>query len=171
MGSNKYVLTIRNESDEGIASEVGGAGGLRNHAGASGGEESGGLSPSAKKALRGVLSVYKPVKSTVNQIASYGVSQVELRTGSREQHQRASFAYSVGSRLWNAGESVALGSAFGGLPGAIAGLALSALSTVISVTQAQNTLTTQRQLEDITRNLSAQRATVSGSRYMNATEF
>ena len=174
MAANEYVLTLKNETQEGIAQEVGGAGGIQTagSSGAStGGEQASGLSPSAKKALRGVLSVYKPLKSTANQAISYELSQVELRTGSREQHQRASFAYSIGSQLVSAVENIALGAAFGGLRGAIAGLALSAVSTAISISQTQNTLNTERQLEDISRNLAAQRVTVSGSRYMNATQF
>lgn len=174
MAVNHYVVTLENKTQEGIAEEVGGAGGIQTAGSAgtsAGGEKSGGLSSGAKKALRGVLSVYKPIKSTANQVISYEVSQVELRTGSREQHQKASFAYSIGSQLWNTAETVALGAAFGGLGGAAVGLALSAASTVISISQAQNTINTQRQLEDVSRNLSAQRVTVSGGRYMNASEF
>lgn len=174
MAVNHYVVTLENKTQEGIAEEIGGAGGIQTAGSAgtsAGGEKSGGLSSGAKKALRGVLSVYRPIKSTVNQVASYEVSQVELRTGSREQHQKASFAYSIGSQLWNTAETVALGAAFGGLAGAAVGLTLSALSTVISIGQAQNTINTQRRLEDVSRNLSAQRVTVSGGRYMNASEF
>lgn len=173
MAENHYTLTLENETQEGIAQEVGGAGGIQNTGSPSpaGGEQSDGISPSAKKAIRGVLSVYRPIKSTANQVISYEVSQVELRTGSREQHQRANFAYSVGTQLWNSAETIATGALLGGLPGAIVGLALSAVSTVVSISQAQNTINTQRNLEDVSRNLSAQRATVSGSRYMNAGEF
>lgn len=169
--NNGYILILRNETGGGIAEEVGGAGGVQASGGGAGGETSGGLSPNAKKALRGALSVYRPLKSTANQLISYEVSQVELRTGSREQHQRANFAYSVGKTIYNAAESVAIGAIFGGLPGALTSLALSTLSSAISIAQNQETINTERRLEDITRNLSAQRVTVSGSRYMNASEF
>ena len=165
--NNGYVLILKNETGGGIAEEVGGVGGVQASGGGAGGETSGGLSPNAKKALRGALSVYRPLKSTANQL----ISQVELRTGSREQHQRANFAYSVGKTIYNAAESVAIGAIFGGLPGAAISLALSTLSSVISIAQNQETINTERRLEDISRNLSAQRVTVSGSRYMNASEF
>ena len=169
--SNSFEIVIRNETQDSGETEVGGAGGI-NAAGGEPAATTGSSGSTGKnKVGRAFLSVYKPVKSTVNQIVSYEVSQVELRMGSREQHQKASFAYSMISQGWNTVETVALGAAFGGLAGAAVGLALSAVSTVISISQAQNTLNTQRQLEDVSRNLSAQRVTVSGGRYMNASEF
>lgn len=129
-------------------------------------ETGGGLSLSAKKALRDV-SVYKKIKSTANQFISCQISRVELLTGSREQHQRANFAYSVGKTIFNTAESFVTG----GLSDAIISLALSTLSSAINIAQNQETINTERRLEDISRNLSSQRVTVSGSRYMNASDF
>lgn len=171
---NEYVLTIRNETQGGIAAEIGGAGGIQTSAGSgdsSGGESSGGLSEGGKQALKKVLSVYRPVKTVANQIVSYQVSQVQVTTGSREAQQRANMLYSIGSSVVNTAENVALGAAFGNLPGAVIALALSAVSQVIGIVQKREAVQNQKRLEDITRDLSAQRATVSGSRYTNATEF
>lgn len=176
--NNRYDIIIKFETNEGIASEVGGAGGVSSggdNSSSSGGATTGtGNSSGTAKILKRLYG-YKTIKSTVNQIATYEHSQVELRTGSRERQQRATFAYEMVSSAYSVVEGAVAGGMLGGPAGAATGAVLALInqltSKLTSIITTNATLNTERQLEDISRNLAAQRVTVSGSRYMNATQF
>lgn len=173
--NNSYELIIRYDTGEGIASEVGGAGGVSSSdSGNTATNGNSGGNAGAGKVLTKLFG-YKAIKSTVTQIVTYEHSQVELRTGSRERQQRVTFAYEMVSSVYSIAEGAVAGGIVGGPAGAAAGAVLALVnqltSKVTSILTTNATINTQRRLEDISRNLSAQRATVSGSRYMNAAEF
>lgn len=167
--NNEYVIRIVNETQS-TAPEVGGAGGINadsgNSLGATNAGKSGNTTNKAAKALQGLFSAHTAVNMT-KQAISFGVSQVQIETGSREMQQRASALYSAGTALTGI---VAAGIAGGP---ATAGVALlgTLISKATSILFEMESIANQRRLEDIARNLSAQRVTVSGSRYMNASEF
>lgn len=165
-----YELILRNETERKVAKDVGGAGGIQTADGANestGGEVSS-SDASAEKILKQVFG-YKAVKRVVSTAISYQVSTVQLRTGSSEAQQRAQMAYSIGSQVFNIGESVVMGAVVGNLPGAIVGAILGITNTIWQYEMQQNTLNLQHTLEQNAQDLSAQRATISGSRYQNAT--
>ena len=163
-----YELIIKNETEQEVAQEVGGAGGIQKPTGegnSSGGETSkDGVN--AKKIFNQVFG-YQRVKSVATNAIGYQVSTVQLRTGSTEAQQRASFAYSVGMQAFNIVESIGVGAMTGGWIGAAIGAVLSVVDTAVSYAYKQNTLNIQNQLENTTQDITAQRATFSGSRYQN----
>lgn len=164
-----YELIIKNEAQKKkTEKDVGGAGGIQNQDQKAGGETDE-QSVDAEKLLGKVFG-YQRMKSVATNAIGYSVSTVKLRTGSTEAQQRASFAYSVGMQAFNIGESVAVGAMAGGLIGAAIGAVLSVADTAISYAYKQNTLNIQNQLENTTQDITSQRATVSGSRYQNATQ-
>ena len=168
-----YELIIRNETEEeNVAKEVGGAGGIntpQNGAGNGGGGETSDEGANAEKLLKKVIG-YQRIKSVATNAIGYQVSTVQLRTGSTEAQQRASFAYSVGMQAFNIGESIAVGAMTGGWIGAAIGAVLSVADTAMSYAYKQNTINIQKQLENTTQDITAQRATFSGSRYQNVTQ-
>lgn len=184
--SREYVLTIKNETNDQVAAEVGGAGGV-NATQKSGGNGGGKTAMTADQAIG---KVGKSVASlfSVNMLVSLGmqevsfqVSQVYLRTGSREAQQRASYTYSIASRafssLRNIGTAAAHGAAVGCGYGAAAGAAIAILGEAmnwmsygIEIQHNQSRIDTENRLETITRDMGTQRATVSGSRYQTATQ-
>lgn len=165
-GQNRtYVLRIVNDTEKSVGEKVGGAGGVKrkNGGGSVGGKkDKGGLE--AKKILKTFVG-YNAIKSFATPVISHNVSMVQTKTGSREAQQRASFVYSMHIKGLSAVETMVGGAMVGGLVGAVAGLALSAMHTVMDFSLKRETLQEQRQLEDISRYTSAQRATVSGSRF------
>lgn len=171
--NNTYVIRIVNETEK-TGSAVGGAGGINAQASESGGTAlgttksngSGGGSNKAANALTKLFSAGTAV-NVIKQAVAFDVSQVYVETGSREAQQRASALYSAGTTL--AGVAAA---GFVGGPAA-AGVALlgTLISKATSLIFQMQAIENQSRLQDITRDLSAQRATVSGSRYMNAGEF
>lgn len=168
--SRVYELIIKNETDSAAAKQVGGAGGIQTNDGAgdsSGGEKS--KPTSAEKALKQLFG-YKAVKSVASQVISFQVSTVQLRTGSSEAQQKANFWYNVAQRGLSVGESLIGGALVGGLPGAIIGLAVGAAHTAIDIGQRIERMDMEKRVEDVSRDISAQRATVSGSRYQNVTQ-
>ena len=164
-----YELIIKNEArKKQTEKDVGGAGGIQTQAQKAGGETDE-QDVEAKKLLGKVVG-YQRIKSVSTNAIGYAVSTVKLRTGSTEAQQRASFAYSVGMQALNIGEDVAVGAMRGGLIGAAIGALLSITDTALSYVYKQNTLNIQNQLENTTQDITSQRATVSGSRYQNATQ-
>ena len=173
--SRVYELIIRNETSEDVAEEVGGAGGIQTNDGAGsspGGERtkqprSEGMD--ASQALKKLFG-YSQIKQVATQVVGFQVSTVQLRTGSHEAQQRATFGYNMAQKAVSLGESVAAGAMVGGPAGAAVALVMSLLNTVIGVSQKIEKLRIEQNLEDTSHNLSAQRATVSGSRYQNVTQ-
>lgn len=98
------------------------------------------------------LVSFAAVKSTADQIINYEISQVSLRTGANEYEQRLSARQSIISSSVGAGAALIAGGVVGGIGGlavASLGVAVSAMQKLIGVAQNQNTLNTERNLEDI----------------------
>lgn len=119
-----------------------------------------------KKATFGIVS-YSTAMSFADQIVSYNISRVSLDTGAVEDEQRQSEIYGVVKDIGGAGLAVLGGALAGGPLGAIAALALSGAHKAISIAQKQSTLDAERDLENITIEMSRRRAGVNGSRGVN----
>lgn len=163
--SRTYELIIRNETQDAVAQEVGGAGGIQTPDGSAesaGGEKT--KKTPAQKLLKQVFG-YKSIKSFATQALGHRVSTVQLRTGSMEAQQRANFSYQIGQQVLGIAETIAVGAATGGLAGAAVGLVLGLVHTAIDWNNKADTLRLQNQLEQNAQLAAAQRATYSGSRY------
>lgn len=140
----EYTLTIKaqglqKETTSPIASPNGGSGTQE--------ESSGLLSKDGAKAFMKGFAAYKTVKSFVTQAVNYEVSIVSLQTGSQELQQKAEFINSVVQQGVGILETVGAGALVGGLPGALIGLTLGTMHTVIGYAQKANTLNLQNALE------------------------
>ena len=163
--TREYILRITNETSKEVGEKVGGSGGVKKTAQGSAGGEKNKKETKAKAALQTFAGI-NVVKSFALPVISHRVSTVQLRTGSREAQQRSTMLFTIGQKTFSAAESVAAGFVIGGGAGALAGLALSAIHTAMDFSLSVDRLNTQKQLEDISRDMSAvQRATVSGSRF------
>lgn len=182
MAERQFVMIIRNEAGgSGAGDKLGGAGGIKTKQGGQSAKKSSKMTNGekaanmiAKRAL-GMVSVASVI-STVNRIHAHHNSLIEVRTGSKEQQERATFAYNTASSILGSvvggattGASVAGG--YGALAGAAIGLVTSVGSIGINYVQQSAIIAENRQLETLTRMQTAQRVTVSGSRYMNATQI
>lgn len=122
------------------------------------------LSKEAAKTYGAVMVAYGTVKSFTTQIINHEVGKVELRTGSREQQERANFINSTVQKGVGILETMAGGALLGGLPGAIIGTMLGTAHTIISYAQRQDMLNTQRSLENRSIQMNYIRAGANGSR-------
>ena len=125
--------------------------------------EDGKTAAGAERALRGMVS-YASVRAFANNLISYEISQVELRTGAREYEQKLRFGYDMFNKGLNIGTATFMGAKAGGVVGAVTGLAVSTLYTFLGYLQNANTLRTQESLENISIGMARDRAGVSGSR-------
>lgn len=119
------------------------------------------LNKGQAKAFGKGVTAYHYAKSFVSQIISHEVSLVELRTGSRELQERANFMLNVGNKLSGTTETVILGAAAGST---LTGLVVSGIHLAVSYQQAQNTINTQREVENVSLGLTHIRAGANGSR-------
>lgn len=186
MATKEFVIRIQNETQSGAGNKIGGAGGI--------GQATGGQSTTQKNAststsktlddklterLQKMLApaaIIGGTKRIVDTVASYQHSLIEVRTGNREQQQRVTFAYNtasgfVGSAISGAMAGTAIMPGVGTAVGAVLGIAKEGMSMGVNAMMKQMTLTEQRRLEQMQQNLAAQRVTVSGSRYMNVTQY
>lgn len=116
-----------------------------------------------QSAARKIVS-YSAVKSTADQVISGRLNSVELSTGAKEYEERLNAGYNIGKQIWNAGEAILIGAATGGLAGAIAGLAISGVHSLISYQQRRATLAREEALENVSINLMNIRAGTDGRR-------
>ena len=110
------------------------------------------------------MVAYHAVKSFADQIVNHRISTIELRTGSKELQERANFINNTVQKGLGVAESMFMGAAVGGLPGAIIGTVVGLAHTAISYTQAQNTINMQRTLENVSINMNTIRAGAGSSR-------
>lgn len=143
-----------------------------------GGEKDVPVSSGAKYAqslLKKVVGV-GVIVHTADQIISQQHSTISLTTGSQEYGQRASYFYQKGSSFI---KSVVMGGIAGnsaaGPVGAAAGVAVAALLNIGGQTMnyfmQKSVLEKEKDLEDISIRMRTMRATVSGRRYSNITEY
>lgn len=161
MSQRTYEIIIKNESGGQVAQKVNNTG-----------QEpvsSGGGKSSAEKAIRSVF-IYSTAKSFVMPILAYNVSTVKLTTGSTEAQQQTNFWYNMSTRAVNVVESTVAGAMAGNVAGAVIGLVVGVTREAIDVGLAQQRLNMQASIENVMRDITAMRATYSGSRYQTVTQ-
>ena len=110
------------------------------------------------------MTAYHTLKAFAVQEINYQVSTVELRTGSKDLQEKANFTNQIIQKGISILETTAVGAVMGGLPGALAGLALSTAHTAIGYAQRQSTLNLQESLENRSIEMMRIRAGSLGSR-------
>ena len=166
-----YVIKITNETGgRKVAEKAGGAGGIQNNTNTEnkGGETS--EKATVQKAINAVF-VYKQVKSVLNNHVSHEVSKVQLRTGSSDAQQKANMFYNMGNKGISIVENVVIGAKFGGGIGAAIAAVTSVINEAMDMQQTWDKYNLEKELETTKQDLAAQRTTVSGSRYQNATQM
>lgn len=183
MAEKQFVIRIVNETQGGAGAKVGGPGGVANRTGGSKTQskkgEGGGWEEALGERLKKMVApvaLYRATKSVVDQVGNHHISLVEIRTGSKEQQQRISFAYNTANGFLESGISGAMqgatiGGGWGALIGSVVGLVQQGASMGINYLMQSDVLSKQRSLEQMQQDLSAQRVTVSGSRFMNASQM
>ena len=186
MPDRTYVIEIRNTAGEqGAGSRVGGAGAGAGKADQQTEEPSPSpdkgevLGAILQKAI-GKLTVYGTTRQVLDSVVSHKLSQVEILTGSREAQERATYLYNtIGSFVDSAVNGAIMGASIGGAGagaygaaiGAVVGVVKAGVSYGINYAKATDNLNKQRAVENVSRDLVAQRITISGSRYMNARQM
>lgn len=117
----------------------------------------------AINAAKGMVS-FAAARGFANNLISYEISQVSLRTGAREYEQKLQFAFNAVNKGLNIGLATAGGFAAGGPIGAAVGFIGSTIYTLIGYIQNENTIVTKQNLEDISIGMASIRAGVSGRR-------
>lgn len=184
MSDKNFVITIRNETVSGAGQKVGGAGGIANKTGGSTTQGNGSSSSVTDKIEQRLMKMLAPAallrggKSIVDQVVQHNNGLIEIRTGSKEQQQRTSFAYNTASGFIDSalsGGTTGLlltgGNPLGAGVGALLGMVKQGASMGINYFKQADILEKQRMLEQMQQNLAAQRVTISGSRYMNVTQY
>lgn len=142
-----------------------------------GGETSAGASWGEKyaKSMAKRLVSYAAISSTVNQIANHAHSTINLRTGANEVSQRVNFVYQKSFGLVNSAILGGIAGAPGGPLGIAVGAGVGALLNLggqaIDYLKKNDIIQKEQELEDISRRMQMMRATASGRRYSNITEF
>lgn len=180
MAKHTYKLIIQNKtSDSGAGDKVGGAGGIKTK---QGGESSSNSGKNQKtvtdllaKQARGLIT-YAAISSAVDSVISYNNSLIEVRTGSRELQERTTYNYNlkksfIGSTITGGIAGAAYGGVVGVGVGAVIGLLGAGVSYTINRAKQEGVIAENARLETAQRQMAAQRVTVSGSRYMNATQM
>lgn len=137
--------------------------------------------PSATQGEKYAASLAKKIVSvgavvhTADQIISHQHAMISLTTGAQEYGQRASYAYQKGSSFIKSVTTGAIVGSTAGVPGAVAGAAVAALlqvgSFAMNYFMKQDEISKKSALEDVSIRMRGVRATVSGRRYSNITEF
>lgn len=118
---------------------------------------------SLEKGLKGLVS-YSAVSSTADNLITYEINQVELRTGAREMEQRMQTVYNFGKKALNTTVALGIGLATGNFPLVAIGVVTSVFNSAISIAQKQRTIDTQQTVENVSINMQNERAGVQGRR-------
>ena len=164
--SNEYSITLHIDGEvasTGSSEAVAGASTPSSTASAKASASKGATSVNAKSAMQ-AMTAYHTIKSFAVQQINYQVSTVELRTGSKDLQEKANFTNQIIQKGIGIAELTVAGAVVGGLPGALAGLALSTAHTAIGYAQRQNTLNLQESLENRSIEMMRIRAGSLGSR-------
>ena len=161
MADNEYRIVLELPAEDDSGGVVSGGGAKRPTQTAEEKQAAG-----AERAVKGLVS-FSAVRAFANNLISYEISQVELRTGAREYEQQLRFVYNTTNQLLNIGMATAAGAVAGGPVGAIAAFIGSTMYTAIGYMQNANTLRTKQNLEDISIGMANLRAGVSGRRGQN----
>lgn len=118
---------------------------------------------SLEKGLKGLVS-YSAASSTADNLITYEINQVELRTGAREMEQRMQTVYNFGKKALNTTVALGIGLATGNFPLVAIGAVTSVFNSAISIAQKQRTIDTQQTVENVSINMQNERAGVQGRR-------
>ena len=118
---------------------------------------------SLEKGLKGLVS-YSAISSTADNLITYEINQVELRTGAREMEQRMQTVYNFGKKALNTTVALGIGLATGNFPLVAIGAVTSVFNSAISIAQKQRTIDTQQTVENVSINMQNERAGVQGRR-------
>ncbi len=180
MAERQFIIRIENNTSGGAGDKVGGAGGIGRMNKSNVTESESKKSSNMGKALlrqAGVpltgMAVYGTVRKITNEIVSHNNSLIQVKTGSREQQERQTFIYNtsmgfVDAAVTGAATGAMVGGPYGAAIGAVIGVVKQGVGMAVNVAKTSDILAKNRQLENIQRELQAQRVTTSGSRYMNA---
>ena len=166
MARNEYYIILRNETLNAKNNAV--AGQYDDRSKDTSPKTDNGDFNGKKTFTKGFVADKHYVEPFVKQAISYEISTVSVRTGRTEEQQRRQFAYDMGSKIFSAAESIAMGAILGGLPGALIGLGMSAVQMIVSYSQAQNTIDISRNAENISIGLQNMRAGGSVASYNNS---
>lgn len=166
MARNEYYIILRNETLNAKNNAV--AGQYDDRSKDTSPKTDNGDFNGKKTFTKGFVAYKHYVEPFVKQAISYEISTVSVRTGRTEEQQRRQFAYDMGSKIFSAAESIAMGAILGGLPGALIGLGMSAVQMIVSYSQAQNTIDINRNAENISIGLQNMRAGGSVASYNNS---
>lgn len=180
MAERQFIIRIDNNTGTASAGEkVGGAGGIKNKQGGGSTQKTSSSDDSGmaiKKAIGAGLIAYHKVRNVQDQIVNHQNSLIEITTGSKEQQERRTFAYNtvtgfVDAAVTGAASGAMVGGGYGAIAGAILGVAKQGTDMLVNILKTQDQLNKMTSLENISRGMAAQRVTISGSRYMNATQM
>lgn len=118
---------------------------------------------SLEKGLKGLVS-YSAISSTADNLITYEINQVELRTGAREMEQRMQTVYNFGKKALNTTVALGIGLATGNFPLVAIGAVTSVFNSAISIAQKQRTIDTQQTVENVSINMQNERAGGQGRR-------
>lgn len=163
MAERQFMIVIRNETNPKTPGDNTGAGGK------------GGVGALLSKKAAALVS-YGAIVSVADNIISFNNSLIEVRTGSRELQERTTYIYNTTKSFVSSAIAGGIaGSAYGGPAGAVAGAAIGLVSAGFSYTvnraKQEASIRENARLETAQRQMAAQRVTVSGSRYMTATQM
>lgn len=162
MADNEYKIVIQLPDEDTSGNVVSGGGGGKRSTQTAEEKQAAG----AANAVKGLVS-FSAVRAFANNLISYEISQVELRTGAREYEQKLRFGYEVTNKVMNIGMATVAGAMTGGVIGAAVGFIGSTFYTALGYMQNANTLRTQQNLEDVSIGMANLRAGVSGRRSPN----
>ena len=183
MATKEFIIRIQNETQSGAGDKIGGAGGIGKATGGQSVKTNSATSKTVDDKLTERLqkmlapaAIIGGTKRIVDTVATYQHGLIEVRTGNQELQQRVTFAYNtasgfVGSAISGAMAGTAIMPGVGTAVGAVLGVAKEFVSMGMNTMMKHGSLNEQRRLEQMQQNLAVQRVTVSGSRYMNVTQY
>ena len=115
---------------------------------------------SAQAATKKIVSV-STAMAVADNLISYEISTVSLRTGAKEYEQKLQLGYSI---VKQTAVPIVMGAMAGGLAGAAIGVAFGVAMQAISWAQNAQTIEYKRQIENISIGMARVRAGVTGSR-------
>lgn len=163
--NNEYVIRIKMDGSSGKSS-----GPVTDPSGSSATDEGSSeksywakSADSAKSAAQRIVSTGTAI-AVADKLISYEISSVSLRTGATEYEQKLQFGYST---FKSTALPLIMGAVTGGLPGAVIGGLFSLAMQGITWAQNAQTISYNKQLENISIGMASVRAGVTGSRSTN----
>lgn len=160
-----YHIYIHTDELQGEGSAMAGTGSASTGGNSSGSD---GVGKIANK-LKTMVS-FSAAKSTADQLISYQISTISLRTGATEYEQRASARFSAVSQAVGAGMALIAGGVTAGPAGVVVaalGIVANGIQKVIGIAQRENTLRLQESVENVSIGMQNVRAGTVGRRGNN----